>query len=80
MHERNDEELLARRLRFGQRIRELRQDRGLSQEDLAESAGIHRTYMSSLERGLRNVGLDNILAIATALDVSPSDLFQGESK
>lgn len=79
MPERNDEELRAQHLSFGQRVREIRQDRGLSQEDLAELAGMHRTYVSSLERGLRNVGLDNILAIAAALDVSPSDLFLGEN-
>ncbi|TFC93375.1 MULTISPECIES: helix-turn-helix transcriptional regulator [Cryobacterium] len=80
MPERNDEELRAQHLSFGQRVREIRQDRGLSQEELAELAGMHRTYVSSLERGLRNVGLDNILAIAAALDVSPSDLFLGENK
>ena len=79
MPERNDEELRAQHLSFGQRVREIRQDRGLSQEELAELAGMHRTYVSSLERGLRNVGLDNILAIAAALDVSPSDLFLGET-
>jgi transcriptional regulator with XRE-family HTH domain len=61
---------------FGERIRALRQNRGLSQERLAELAGIHRTYLSSLERGERNVSLDNIYAIAEALGVSPAELFE----
>jgi transcriptional regulator with XRE-family HTH domain len=61
---------------FGERIRALRQDRGLSQERLAEMAGVHRTYLSSLERGERNVSLDNIYAIAEALGVPPAELFE----
>ena len=50
----------------------------MSQEQLADAAGVHRTYVSSLERGQRNVGLDNIYALADALDVSPSKLFEIE--
>lgn len=65
------------RFAFGCRVRELREARGLSQEKLAELAGLHRTYVSSLERGQRNVGLDNIHAIARALDVPPSELLKG---
>jgi transcriptional regulator with XRE-family HTH domain len=61
---------------FGDRIRALRHDRGLSQERLAELAGVHRTYLSSLERGERNVSLDNIYAIAEALGVPPAELFE----
>lgn len=60
---------------FGARVRELRVARGLSQEVLAERAGIHRTYVSDLERGARNVGIDNIIAIAGALGVPPAHLF-----
>ena len=63
---------------FGDRIRALRQDRGLSQERLAEMAGVHRTYLSSVERGERNVSLDNIHAIAAALNVPPADLFESD--
>lgn len=63
---------------FGERIRTLRQNRGLSQERLAELAGVHRTYLSSLERGERNVSLDNIYAIAEALGVSPAELFESD--
>jgi len=50
----------------------------LSQERLAELAGVHRTYLSSLERGERNVSLDNIYAIAEALGVSPAELFESD--
>ncbi len=64
------------RQQFGQRIRLLREGQGLSQEALAEKAGIHRTYLSSLERGERNVGLDNILRLARALKVPASSLFK----
>lgn len=66
----------TRRRVFGDRIRALRQDRGWSQERLAERAGVHRTYLSSLERGERNVSLDNIYAIAEALGVPPAELFE----
>jgi transcriptional regulator with XRE-family HTH domain len=64
------------RVAFGARVRELRLAKGLSQEELAERAGLHRTYLSSLERGQRNVGLDNILDLAAALEVPPARLFQ----
>lgn len=63
------------RIVFGARVRELRLALGLSQENLAEASGLHRTYVSSLERGRRNVGLDNIVALASALRVDPARLF-----
>jgi len=66
----------AQRRVFGQRVRAMREARGLSQEKLAELAGVHRTYLSSLERGGRNVGLDNINAIAAALGVPTAALFE----
>ena len=66
--------LLQRRHAFGRRMRALREERGLSQEALADLAGIHRTYVGSVERGERNVALDNINAIADALGVSPARL------
>jgi transcriptional regulator with XRE-family HTH domain len=62
---------------FGLRVRKLRLGRGLSQEKLAELAGIHRTYVGSLERGERNVALMNIVRVAAALDVDPADLVHG---
>ena len=63
------------RVRFGQRLRELRHGRGLSQEELAFKAGLHRTYVSSAERGQRNVGLINVERLAQALDIDIRDFF-----
>lgn len=60
---------------FGSIVRLRRQAIGLSQEELAEHAGLHRTYIGSIERGERNVGLDNIYAIAAALRMPTGSLF-----
>lgn len=59
---------------FGERVRELRQAKSLSQEELAFKAGVHRTYLGGIERGERNPSLKNIAAIAEALSVSLSEL------
>jgi transcriptional regulator with XRE-family HTH domain len=56
-------------------MRRQRLGRGLSQEQLADLAGLHRTYIGSVERGERNVSIDNIEAIANALALSVRDLF-----
>ena len=64
-----------RRRAFGARMRELRLDLGWSQEVLAEEADLHRTYVSSVERGERNISLDNIHAVADARGVDVRDLF-----
>lgn len=61
--------------RFGSRLRQLRDQRGYSQEELAERAGLHRNYVGGIERGERNVALENIVKLARALSVKPSDLF-----
>ncbi len=61
--------------RFGERVRKLRQSKGLSQEELAFKAGMHRTYLGGIERGERNPSLRNIAAIAKALGVTLSELF-----
>lgn len=61
-------------LRFGKRVREIRHRRGMSQEKLAELAGLHRTYVSGVERGERNISLANIERLARALAVPMSDL------
>jgi transcriptional regulator with XRE-family HTH domain len=60
--------------RFGKRVREIREGKDVSQEKLGELAGLHRTYVSTLERGLRNVSLVNIEKLATALGVTMADL------
>jgi transcriptional regulator with XRE-family HTH domain len=58
-------------------VRKLRQSRGLSQEQLAELAGIHRTYIGDVERGRRNIALVNMTRIAKALGISLSRLVSG---
>ena len=58
------------------RIRELRLAKGISQEALADLAGVHRTYMGSVERGERNISLENIVKIARALKVASGNLLQ----
>ena len=60
---------------FGERVREIRQAKGLSQEVLAFKTGVHRTYLGGIERGERNPSLKNIAAIAEALGVTLSELF-----
>lgn len=59
---------------FGQRIRALRKERGLSQEQLAERAGFHRNYVGMIERGERNPSLTNIEVFAKTFGVSLSEL------
>jgi transcriptional regulator with XRE-family HTH domain len=61
---------------FGQNVRRIRNEAGLSQEELAFRAKLHRTYISSVERGERNVSIENIFAIADALQVAPGDLLK----
>jgi len=63
---------------FGEKVRELRTKKGLSQEELAELSGLHRTYISSLELSKRNVSLVNIHALAKALGISPDKLLKTE--
>ena len=60
---------------FGKRVRELRKRKGYSQEELADKAGLHRTYIGSIERGEQNVSIDNIDKIAGALKTPISLLF-----
>ena len=61
-------------VRFGERLRRVRTRQGISQERLAELAGLHRTYVSSVERGLRNISLLNIDKLASALAVPLTSL------
>lgn len=59
---------------FAANVRSYRSQAGLSQEELAELAGLHRTYISSVEREKRNISIDNIQHIAEALKVEPYKL------
>ncbi len=63
--------------KFGDRVQSLRNQAGISQEKLAEMAKMHRTYISGIERGERNVSLINIMRLASALNVSVSKLTKG---
>lgn len=60
---------------FGKALREIREARGYSQEELAERAGLHRNYVGGVERGERNVALENIVKLAKALAIRSRDLF-----
>ena len=62
------------RLNFGERVRKTRQALGISQEELAFRSGLHRTYVGSVERGERNLSLENIFVFAKSLGCAPSDL------
>ncbi len=59
---------------FGQAIRELREERGISQEAFALKGGIDRSHYGGMERGERNPSLTSVLKIADALGVQPSDI------
>lgn len=69
----------AQRRDFGQRVRMIRQQRNLSQEQLAHLSELDRSYMGGVERGERNISLDNIHRIARALGVAPSQLLESGS-
>lgn len=62
-------------LAFGQRVQELRKERNLSQEQLADLAGLHRTYIGMIERAEKNITLRNIEKIALALKIDIKSLF-----
>jgi len=61
-------------IKFGKKVREERTKLGLSQEELASRAGVHRTYIGMIERAEKNITLKNIGKIAKALNIKPSDL------
>jgi len=65
------------RKKFGKRLRQLREERGWSQEEFADRAGLHRTYVSAVERGVRNSTLSVIERLAKALGVSLAEMLGG---
>ncbi|CBE67903.1 MAG: helix-turn-helix transcriptional regulator [Candidatus Methylomirabilis oxygeniifera] len=63
-------------LRFGQKVRQRRLSLAISQEELAERAGVHRTYVGMIERGEKNITLRNIVKFAKALDMPVHNLMK----
>lgn len=62
-------------IKFGERVRDLRKEQGLSQEQLANIADVHRTYIGMIERAEKNITLVNICKIADALKIDIKELF-----
>lgn len=71
----NEKEALLKELGF--RIKELRKDKGVSQEKLGEMSGLHRTYIGMIERGEKNITIYNLLLISKALQTDIETIFNG---
>ncbi|MBE3139549.1 MAG: helix-turn-helix transcriptional regulator [Thermoplasmata archaeon] len=63
--------------KLGNNVRVLRHQKGLSQEQLAELTGLHRTYIGGIERGERNVSILNLIRLSKALDITVSKMVEG---
>mgnify|MGYP004701556837 CR=1 FL=1 len=66
-------------IKFGEKVRRLRKERGFSQEELAYRADLHRTYIGMIERAEKNITLINIEKIANALEIKIENLFYGNN-
>ena len=64
--------------KFGERVREIRKERKISQEELADLAHLDRTYVNSVENGKRNISIENIEKIVKALDCTLQEFFSSE--
>jgi transcriptional regulator with XRE-family HTH domain len=64
------------KIRFGRAIRRIREEQGINQEEAAERCGLHRTYYSGIERGIRNVSIVNVEKVARGLKTSLPELFR----
>lgn len=71
---------LSAREALAANLKRLRVERGWSQEELAYRAGLHRTFVAHVERGARNISLDNIERLAIAFDLEPATLLRVESQ
>lgn len=67
--------MVSIQINFGVKVRELRKKKCMSQEYFADLCGLHRTYISDVELGKRNISIENIQKVAQALEMSISDLF-----
>lgn len=65
---------------FGRRVRKIREDKCISQEKLAALAGLDRTYISKIERGERNVTLEVVERLSSALGIRPCELFEEDDR
>ncbi len=65
-------------VKFGRRVRQERTKRKLSQEQLAELAGVHRTYIGMVERAEKNITLESIEKLAKALELTPDELIRAD--
>ena len=70
--------LLNARMIFAKRLRQARQEKGYSQEELADRSGLHRTYVGSVERSERNISIDNMERLAIALEIETIELLRAE--
>lgn len=78
MSDRGDRyEATAHRRAFGERVRQLRQARGWTQERLAEAADIDRSYIAGIETGAKRVSIDLVYRLASGLGVQAAELFEG---
>jgi transcriptional regulator with XRE-family HTH domain len=67
----------AASVRLGKRIRKFRKEKGWRQIDLAEQSGVHEVHISDIERGAREICLNNLIALAKGLEISISELVSG---
>jgi transcriptional regulator with XRE-family HTH domain len=63
------------KIKLWDRVRELRKEQWLKQQELADKTGLHRTYISDIERGIKNVSVENIEKISKALSIQIKNLF-----
>ena len=76
---RNTQSVPRHRLTLARNLRLLRAQKGISQEELADLAGLHRTYIGSVERGERNISIDNIAKLSDAFGIAPNKLLEDAS-
>ena len=74
--ERVEQDLQDVQSRFGMCVRARREELGLSQESVGLRSGLHPTYVSSVERGRRNLSINSVVRLCVALSVLPSDVFR----